>query len=251
MSAAVASSTSKPKRKVRRIGLEGPYSSEQITTWVCQPVFTTIFYVTAVLMVKDPINQAGVLGGYTAAVLIGFTSWLCISLIDPSVDGDKACACPCMKITQAQSRYCQVCRKTTVGLDHHCTWLNTCVGKKNYPHFFLVVLSFAVAYCLQFVMSILLITSWQEEGQSVGVFAAMIVLIVCLVPFITGFMLLLFFHIYLMFRGIGTYDFLADRKERQMKASEPKVDPEEERRKKERIEKKQGKWCYYTGDRGM
>ncbi|OQR88726.1 hypothetical protein THRCLA_22807 [Thraustotheca clavata] len=39
-----------------------------------------------------------------------------------------------------KTKYCAVCRKTVPGMDHHCTWLNTCVGRKNYAQFFTIAI---------------------------------------------------------------------------------------------------------------
>lgn len=43
-----------------------------------------------------------------------------------------------MAATQARERYCKLCGKTVMGLDHHCVWLNTCVGKRTYWAFFIL-----------------------------------------------------------------------------------------------------------------
>ncbi|KAJ0454161.1 putative protein S-acyltransferase [Helianthus annuus] len=36
---------------------------------------------------------------------------------------------------------CRVCDKCVDRFDHHCRWLNNCVGKKNYKKFFTLMIS--------------------------------------------------------------------------------------------------------------
>ncbi|KAK2951621.1 putative DHHC palmitoyltransferase [Blattamonas nauphoetae] len=52
----------------------------------------------------------------------------------------------CSKGLLQSSRHCRLCNKYTSGFDHHCPWINNCIGKSNYKLFFtlqvIVVLHF-------------------------------------------------------------------------------------------------------------
>ena len=37
------------------------------------------------------------------------------------------------------AKHCRTCDKCVGGFDHHCKWLNNCVGEKNYKSFFALV----------------------------------------------------------------------------------------------------------------
>lgn len=52
--------------------------------------------------------------------------------MDPSVPGAATCSCH----RNDANFYCRYCRKSIPGFDHHCTWLNTCIGATNYFYFY-------------------------------------------------------------------------------------------------------------------
>lgn len=51
------------------------------------------------------------------------------------------------------AKHCRTCDKCVNGFDHHCIWLNTCVGKRNYRWFFMTILTALLGAVLLFVYS--------------------------------------------------------------------------------------------------
>nr|CAB3496710.1 unnamed protein product [Digitaria exilis] len=78
------------------------------------------------------------------------------------------------------SKHCRVCDKCVDGFDHHCRWLNNCIGKRNYKGFFVLMASAVIlATCTILAM-------------------------VATIPLAQ----LLCFHILLIKKGISTYDYI-------------------------------------------
>ena len=54
------------------------------------------------------------------------------------------CACYVTTGNPARTKHCHECRKCVQGFDHHCAYLQTCVGASNYRPFFALLFSMTV-----------------------------------------------------------------------------------------------------------
>lgn len=122
-----------------------------------------------------------------------------------------------LQVPPKESRYCGLCFKNSPGLDHHCTWLNTCIAESNYESFYCLVVSATCQTLLQTVIGILMCTLWQSEvktNAAEGWDKALITLIwihnAACMSLTSSFLLLAGFHTYLLCIGMGTYDFILE-----------------------------------------
>lgn len=160
-------------RPARNHGCQLPWRWDQILAWILQPVVIGMF---AAAMAGMPDNgfKSTFVGILVPLILIGVTCWAYCQLVDPcATDGTAARVATCWRRfdrAHATARYCSVCRKTVPGLDHHCKWLNTCVGSNTYLPFYLLSLVGTLVFGLQALACLLLLlaaySSSDEEAST-------------------------------------------------------------------------------------
>ncbi|CAD8057689.1 unnamed protein product [Paramecium sonneborni] len=67
----------------------------------------------------------------------------------------------CQSYKPSRAHHCSQCKQCVFRMDHHCMWLNICIGLKNYKYFFMLI--FYINLCL----IIVLITYFQTYTQAI------------------------------------------------------------------------------------
>ncbi|OQR93447.1 hypothetical protein ACHHYP_02533 [Achlya hypogyna] len=235
-----APSAESPKaRIVRRTGFQAPYSRDQYVSCAGHIFSAVALYgsLAALASQADARTLANSLATQETAIIVALGvhvlvtglllyAWYSCEACDP---GDQETTdTPWLGFVLSgprweKSKYCAVCRKTIPGMDHHCTWLNTCVGKRNYAQFFTIALCGVVQFLVQCSITLLLLAAWNDWRVAYGLaspvaLAVQIGLAVCAivsVPCLIMYTTLLVFHVYLAWLGYGTYDYYLKQRDAQ------------------------------------
>ena len=66
---------------------------------------------------------------------------------------DAESLCPfCEVIRMPRSRHCNICNRCVERYDHHCPWVNNCIGKTNHLYFY-IHLVLLIAYIITIMSS--------------------------------------------------------------------------------------------------
>ncbi|KAI3381775.1 hypothetical protein SNEBB_009945 [Seison nebaliae] len=138
----------------------------------------------------------------------------------------------CQKGAMEKTKHCRVCNKCVPHFDHHCIWLNNCIGDTNYKWFIWTCLSSTINSIVTFGAVVSFITGTDILSQvqrgiprqtsrkfiatkihfdySV-IFVTLIFLII--ISFVVSFLLisLLIFHVTLYSRNMNTYEWIKQR----------------------------------------
>jgi palmitoyltransferase len=86
----------------------------------------------------------------------------------PHVITELYCHVCSVHVTE-KAKHCSSCNKCVYSFDHHCIWLNTCIGGKNYRLFLLMLSLIVLGTFIIFINSLLqCIGSFQDSSSSLS-----------------------------------------------------------------------------------
>lgn len=107
--------------------------------------------------------------------------------------------------------------------DHHCMWINNCVGGNNYRSFFVMIIG-AFLNLLIYVAAMLSLTLQASPNDFLSEFIVAWCSGTISAIFVILLINLIVLHLYLIYKGISTYEFIMIQRQ------------EEDKRKKAQIE---------------
>eukprot|EP00932_Pfiesteria_piscicida_P016048 SRR837773.2992.p2 GENE.SRR837773.2992~~SRR837773.2992.p2 ORF type:complete len:329 (-),score=97.43 SRR837773.2992:102-995(-) len=184
---------------------------------------------------------------------------------DSETDEDDVLHCSyCKSYVQLDSKHCYECGKCVANFDHHCPWLNTCIGKRNYMGFYVsiwglllmlaLLLAVTVTELIQAVKGsggwgaaqspLQLVGADVSQGAAIGLLAVVLTMNcpLCLLD-----MTLVAFHTYLCIVDITTYEYLTGKPSQRRERHRAE---RERRKERERLEREAQRALHVEGGYG-
>ncbi|CAD1470330.1 unnamed protein product [Heterotrigona itama] len=157
------------RRKFRRVhGLQLPLHPQQVTGWIV--ILIIVVNTFAILTpLLEPRSLRPVFSVVIAAVFFThICSHLTVVLLDPAdprvrsqptnkvlpefdrrrhahvIENGRCHLCN-ITTESKRTKHCSICNKCIVRFDHHCKWLNNCIGARNYRAFLVCLISAILA----------------------------------------------------------------------------------------------------------
>lgn len=112
----------------------------------------------------------------------------------------------CQQYKPARCHHCSDCGRCCLKMDHHCVWLNNCVGFGNYKQFYLLAI-WGSALCTFVFATLLQILIWQLTMDATAPASIQMLIIACF-SFVLGMgcYALLIFHTFIIAKGRTTIE---------------------------------------------
>lgn len=243
-----------PRPQRRLNGLQLPLNYQQIIGWF---VFVVTGLLNFLILIEVQSDELKIISFVIFIVLYvcHLISHLIASLLDPSekelrklevynvpefdrnvhahvIENGRCHLCN-IHTSSVKTKHCSICNKCVDQFDHHCKWLNNCIGRRNYVAFFisvttaLMISTFTSSLCVtDLVMFFTNPIYFSKEaqnfincssatnstsrycGNAVTFLIFLIIFGVLAVAIGCALLHLCCFHVYISLLGISTYEYV-------------------------------------------
>lgn len=196
-----------PRHPLRKNGCSPPIKRDQILGALNVISITIAYYVMCVCVAKEEDDASAIaIAIHGVAFVVTLVLWILAETIDPASQGTCG-GLPCYKHTE--SRYDREMGKKIPGLDHHCKWLGTAIGSRNYGIFFSLICSLLVQYTIQLTFGIVFLILYDDDLPWWGIMLILFHEVWCVICLYFDGNLVVF-HIQLMREGKTSYEWLLE-----------------------------------------
>lgn len=222
----------------KRTGFHWPWHPLQVTAWFLGGLQTGIAYGVMVDSIGNSSEKICFVGLFTVVICGTGVLALLTMLIDPTDsvvykhqdamlkgsafdEGAYELICTsCQTNVSKASKHCARCARCIADFDHHCKWLNTCIGGRNYRYFVTLLVTLEATQLVLIVFAVSTVTDKIDQSVT-GLDIVKLVLMVsvaglaAIVAFVTSQLIL--FHLWLRYKGWTTYDYIKSKRQQRVK----------------------------------
>jgi hypothetical protein len=121
----------------------------------------------------------------------------------------------CETHVHSRTKHCGECNRCVAVFDHHCKWLNNCIGTLNYNYFLALITVYLIHTLFAVGVQSTLVYEWKINEKEISYGWLIMDILVLVISLAKTFALgqLLLWHLWFIKYGITTYEYILEQRE--------------------------------------